>query len=186
MEKLHKRSDGYSETPSGLFATVMQRYTGVTRDGQNYHFTARLCPTCEGTRFEWPVNTSIMLLQQDLVFFLEGKGYARGLSQEEVDRYNEAVDAFLDAASEPVEPGASPIAGEGENAPEAVPEGEGGASEEEPPPGENETPGSEGSGEGNEPPVATDGDESGASGETPPAEASGTEEQASKTKAKKG
>lgn len=156
----------------------MQRYTGVTRDGKNYHFTARLCPTCEGTRFEWPANTSIMLLQQDLVFFLEGKGYSRGLTQEEIERYNEAVDGFLAAASEPVEPGASPIAGEGENAPEAGAAGEGGASEEEPPPGE--------ASEADEPPVATEGDESGASGETPPAEASATEEQASKTKAKKG
>lgn len=176
MEKLHLRSDGYSETPSGLFATVMQRYTGVTPDGQRYHFTFRTCPACEGTRLEWPINTSVMLLSQDIVSFIEGKGYARALVGEEVDAYNAAVDAYIEAMGAISEPGAIPDGIDGEDAPEGGPEGEGGASEEEPPPIVPE-PGSE------EPPapVAT---EDGA-GETPPAESS-TEPASSDKKAKKG
>lgn len=177
MEKLHLRSDGYSETPSGLFATVMTRYTGVTPDGKSYHFTVRLCPTCDGTRLEWPVNTSIMLLSQDLVSFLEGKRYARGLVAEEITAYNEAVDAYLQASGEQGVPGASPVAIEGENAPSDGAPGEGDGSENEPPapPEEEPAPGEA------EPPVATDGE----AGSTPPAE---PEEQPASTekKAKKG
>jgi len=81
-----------------------------------------------------------MIMQPDLVTMVQRLGYARSLEQAEVDAYNEAVEAYIEAAGEDGEPGASPIAGEPEDAPEGSPEGEGEPSGNEPPPGSEEIP----------------------------------------------
>jgi hypothetical protein len=139
----------------------MLRYTGVTPD-DFYHFTFRTCPTCDGTRLEWPITTNVILLPQDLVTMIQRLRYARPLTVAEVEAYNAAVaDAGQDDGGSPA-PEATPVPGNPETPATGQPVAGEGASEDPPPPPvtpvEEPPP---------VPPVATEGEQSAAGSKTP-------------------
>lgn len=180
MEKLHLRSDGYAETPSGLFATVMTRSSGVTATGLNW-FRFKTTSYQDRVTLEWPTSTDVIIVSKDIVDFLEAHRYARPLTADEVDGYNEAVDA-APAAPEapeatPVAPEATPVAPTAETPPTGQETGAPGGSNEPPPPPPDEPPAV--------PPVATEG-ESDAAGSKTPEQLAAEQILASMTKPKKG
>lgn len=105
MEKLHKRSDGYSETSDGSFAVVPLRKSAVVQgsDGPVNIFEFQPSFMGERIRVEWPIDSAVALFPGDVSMTMVRLGYARNLSSEEVEQYNEAVD-FDDSNPPPVVP----------------------------------------------------------------------------------
>lgn len=99
MEKLHKRSDGYSETSSGDFAVFPLRKSAVA-DGINI-FEFKPSFTGERIRVEWPIENPIAIFPGDVSMTMVRLGYARNLSDDEVEQYNASVD-FDDSNPPPV------------------------------------------------------------------------------------
>lgn len=95
MEKLQFRSDGAAETSSGLFAVIMTITSG--RDEETSFFEYKTTPLADAMRIEWPTPVEnapdVVLLPQDEARFLVRSGYARGLTKNQVEAYNLAVDA---------------------------------------------------------------------------------------------
>jgi len=113
-------------------------------------------------------------VSKDIVDFLEAHRYARPLTADEVDGYNEAVDA---APAAPEAPEATPVAPTAETPPTGQETGAPGGSNEPPPPPPDEPPAV--------PPVATEG-ESDAAGSKTPEQLAAEQILASMTKPKKG
>lgn len=110
MEKLHKRSDGYSETSEGFFAVVPLRKNAVVKrsDGDYNLFDFKPSFQSETIRVEWPVESAIALFPSDVSIILIRLNHARNLTTEEVEQYNASVD-FLDGKElEPVDPPKEP------------------------------------------------------------------------------
>lgn len=169
MESLHLRSDGYAETPSGSFATVMRHSSGV-RNGQNW-FRFKTNSYQDRITLEWPTTSDVVVVSKDIVDFLEKHRYARPLTADEIDGYNAAVAEAVGDAPEP-DPAETPPADP--NAPTGQNEAGQAGSSEPPPPAIPPVP-----------PVATDGTES-ADGSKTPEQLAAEQILASMTKPKKG
>lgn len=104
MEKLHKRSDGYSETSDGSFAVVPLRKNAVVKrnDGDYNLFDFKPSFQSDTIRVEWPVESAIALFPSDVSIILIRLGHARNLSNEEVEQYNASIDFLDDKEPEPV------------------------------------------------------------------------------------
>nr|DAF77147.1 MAG TPA: hypothetical protein [Caudoviricetes sp.] len=98
MEKLHRRSDGYSETSSGDFAVVPQRKSAVVErtDGIYNSFSFKPSFNADTITVEWPIENSIAVFPGDVSTLMVRLGYARNLTKEEVEQYNSSAD-FEDA-----------------------------------------------------------------------------------------
>lgn len=110
MVKLHKRSDGYSETSEGFFAVVpLRKNAVVSRSDGNYNlFDFKPSFQSETIRVEWPVDSAIALFPSDVSVTLIRLSHARNLTDEEVEQYNSSID-FLDGKEpEPVDPPKEP------------------------------------------------------------------------------
>lgn len=92
MEKLHYRSDGAAETPSGLFAVLPVIRSGEF-DGVAF-FEYKASPISDITRIEWPAHSDVILIDVEVAKELVRAGYAMGLTKNQVDAYNEAVEAW--------------------------------------------------------------------------------------------
>lgn len=85
MERLHKRSDGFAETPSGDLAVVMLRHSEGREDGTRaltFHPAVGSPPM----RVEW--EGEVAVFPSDVSGTLVRLGLARNLTQAEVDTYN--------------------------------------------------------------------------------------------------
>lgn len=98
MEKLHRRSDGYSETSSGDFAVVPQRKSAVVErtDGIYNSFSFKPSFNADTITVEWPIESGIAVFPGDVSTLMVRLGYARNLTKEEVEQYNSSAD-FEDA-----------------------------------------------------------------------------------------
>lgn len=92
MEKLHKRSDGFSETPSGNFAVFPLRYSGLTSEGMRFF---RYVPkfNAGAIQIEWnPDDSALVIIPADIAANMVMLGYARNLTDAEVSQFNDSVD----------------------------------------------------------------------------------------------
>lgn len=126
MEKLHKRSDGIAETPSGNFAIIPKRFSGKSEELKWFEF--RTSTIAEVTRVEWPASAPFIITEADVAVAMVRLGYATNVTQELVDRYNVAVEEFEKEAAEaakaakpPAAPAAPPVAPAAPPAPPAAP-----------------------------------------------------------------
>lgn len=126
MEKLHKRSDGIAETPSGNFAIIPKRFSGKSEELKWFEF--RTSALAEVTRVEWPASAPFIITEADVAVAMVRLGYAINVTQELVDRYNVAVEEFekdaaeaAKAAKPPAAPAAPPAAPAAPPAPPAAP-----------------------------------------------------------------
>jgi hypothetical protein len=142
----------------------MLRYTGITPD-DFFFFRFKTSPNAEPTRIEWHRDSNVILMSYDLVAFVERQRYARALTEAEVEGYNAAVAAAVQADGATPDPLATPTAAEAETPSTGLPvAGEGGSTAPvsdptttEPPPPVPPT----------EPPVAMTGTESASDSKTP-------------------
>jgi hypothetical protein len=105
MEKLSRRSDGYAETPSGLFAIAPKAITGVTADGTAW-FKFRASVLSEPVRVEWPNGAPVVAVDQNVALIMLRNRYAQNVTDKQIDDYNNLVDEVLAAdkkAAKPVE-----------------------------------------------------------------------------------
>jgi hypothetical protein len=107
MEKLHRRSDGYSETSSGDFAVVPQRKSAVVErtDGIYNSFSFKPSFNADTITVEWPIESGIAVFPGDVSALMVRLGYARNLTKEEVEQYNSSAD--FEDANTPVAPKAA-------------------------------------------------------------------------------
>lgn len=98
MEKLSRRSDGAYETPSGLFAIAPRAVSG-RRDGTAW-FEFKATPLSEVIRVEWPDKAPVVVLPQETARVMLRNQYAFGITDEQMDQYNAAVDAYNKAHPE--------------------------------------------------------------------------------------
>ena len=90
FEKLTRRSDGACETPSGLFAVAMRVRSGVKDDMA--WFTYKTSVMSQVNRVEWPAASPLAILPQANAKSLVLLGYAAGITGDQLDAYNAAVD----------------------------------------------------------------------------------------------
>jgi len=90
FEKLTRRSDGACETPSGLFAVAMRVRSGVKDDMA--WFTYKTSVMSQVNRVEWPAASPLAILPQANARSLVLLGYASGITGDQLDAYNAAVD----------------------------------------------------------------------------------------------
>lgn len=127
MEKLHKRSDGIAETPSGNFAIIPRRFSGKSEELKWFEF--RTSTVAEVTRVEWPASAPFIITEADVAVAMVRLGYAVNVTQELVDRYNVAVEEHEKAAGKapakpdpaPASPAAAPAAPAAEAKPPEAP-----------------------------------------------------------------
>jgi hypothetical protein len=144
----------------------MLRYTGVTADNF-YHFTFRTCPTCPGTRLEWPTETNVILLPQDLVTMIQRLRYARPLTGAEVEAYNAAVADAGERDGVSPDPAAAPVPANPETPATGQPVAGEGAPEDPPPAPPEQPPVPPVTEQPPVPPVATDGEQAADGSKTP-------------------
>lgn len=99
-EKITRRSDGAYETPSGLFAVQMRVRSGERKDSGIAWFEFKAGILSPVQRVEWQAAAPFALLPQDTARSLVLLGYANGITDELMDKYNALVDA--EGASAPV------------------------------------------------------------------------------------
>lgn len=93
MEPLHRRSDGIVETPSGLFAIVPKYSSG--KDGENSWFEFKTDVFSDAIRVVWPTQSPFILLSQDVATAMLRLGYAGGIDDDLLARYEVARDEWL-------------------------------------------------------------------------------------------
>lgn len=101
-EKLYLRSDGIAETPSGLFAVKM-----LVR-GQNYgngrrQLRFRTSFYADPTIVEWNAEDDFALYPAALATALVTRGYAKSVSKDVVDAYNDFVEGSSKSSPAPKE-----------------------------------------------------------------------------------
>ena len=119
MEKLHKRSDGIAETPSGNFAIIPKRFSGKSEELKWFEF--RTSALAEVTRVEWPASAPFIITEADVAVAMVRLGYAINVTQELVDRYNVAVEEFEKNAAEAAKAAKAPAAPAADAKPPAAP-----------------------------------------------------------------
>jgi hypothetical protein len=95
MEKLQRRSDGYFETPSGLFAVQPKAVSG-SKDGLSF-FEFKVGVLSDRTRVEWPSDAPIIVIDQQVAVNMMRARYAYNITEAQMDDYNTAVDNYLQA-----------------------------------------------------------------------------------------
>lgn len=130
MDKLQKRFDGFTEDLKGNFAIFPLRFTGRNPEGFKT-FIFKPDHKSENIQVEWDDKaTAIAVIPSDVAMLMVRLGYARNLSDAEVDQFNASVEAMgaetVDKPSEtptPVVPPAVPEVpgGTENNAPPAIP-----------------------------------------------------------------
>lgn len=94
MEKLHKRSDGFAETPSGLFA-VVPKYSQKPRNGVAW-FSFRPSVLSEHPiRVEWPQDQHMIVIDADTAAAMVRLSFANMPDEELIEQYNAAVDEYV-------------------------------------------------------------------------------------------
>lgn len=126
MPKLHKRSDGACETPSGLFAVVPKYTSGIVDDISWFEFRSDFQSPV--TRVEWQTGSALILLPQDQAKAMVRMGYADGISDNLLAQYNDAADEWNASAAKarakpalPVQPPAVPLNMQPAPAPDPTP-----------------------------------------------------------------
>lgn len=92
-EKLFIRSDGVSETKSGLTAVVPLRFSGYREDTGRVFFRFAVNPSSPPQEIEWSRDDSFALFPSDLAEVLLTRGYARPVDEDVVNEYNESLKA---------------------------------------------------------------------------------------------
>lgn len=110
MEKLSKRSDGIFETQSGSFAIQPRRSSG--RDGENQWFDFHPAAWQPAIRVRWPLGEVIAVIPQDTALLMLTRGYARLITAEQADAWNDRVtkQAEADATDPAKAPADAPAA----------------------------------------------------------------------------
>lgn len=99
MEKLLLRSDGVTETPTGLRAIVM--FYRMRDDGVRALFNFKSHTLGDTITIQWPSDSDVALLPAETSAAVVANNYARYLSAEEVEQYNAIVDATLSGQETP-------------------------------------------------------------------------------------
>jgi len=93
MEKLHTRSDGISETPSGLFGVSPLRWNEHVDGTRSFEFMAKVHGPVQHIIWEG----DIAVIRPDVAMVMVGKGYARHPTETQVQEWNEKVQAWIDS-----------------------------------------------------------------------------------------
>src|SRR5262245_51159823 len=88
-EKLQLRSDGAFETSEGHFGIVMKHISGENKDMRWFSFRPDMFGS--SLRVEWEPGTMAIVVDANTAKVLVRHGYARGMTQEEADKYNAEV-----------------------------------------------------------------------------------------------
>lgn len=97
MEKLSRQHSDTFVTPSDLCAIVPLKRSLVIGDSAIFEFkTMDFAPTI---RVEWPKDSPYALVDNDVAVVMVKRGWARHLTDEEANAYNEAVDLHLASLS---------------------------------------------------------------------------------------
>lgn len=113
LEPLHTRSDGLSETQSGLVAVVMKAYSGE-REGR-YFFRYRPNMAGDAAVVEWGVDDAFALFPMAVSVTLIERGYAAPIGEELVQAYNDSLKTSKTSKSRkaappaPATPSPSPV-----------------------------------------------------------------------------
>lgn len=94
MEKLQRRSDGFYETPSGLFAVAPRAVSG-RREGVAW-FEFKASALGEVIRVEWPDGAPVIAIGETDARVMLRHGYANAVTDELMEQYNQAVAAYLE------------------------------------------------------------------------------------------
>lgn len=105
MEKLQRRSDGFFETPSGLFAIAPRARSG-RKDGVAW-FEFKTSFVSEVIRLEWPENAPVIAIDPDVARVMLRNNYANNITDELMQAYNAAVDGM--AGTAPPAPETPPV-----------------------------------------------------------------------------
>ena len=84
MESLSKRSDGFWETSSGLFATVPIRYSELENGNRSFRYKSE--PYADTTAIEW--RGDVAVLPDGVVRQMLSKGYGSHPTDEQAQAYN--------------------------------------------------------------------------------------------------
>ena len=93
MEKLYKRSDGISETSSGLFGVSPLRYSEHADGTRSFEFMGRVNGPVQHVIWEG----NIAVIKPDTALVMVAKGYASHLTDEQVQEWNEMVQEWIDS-----------------------------------------------------------------------------------------
>lgn len=99
LERLHLRSDGVTETPSGLRAIVM--FYRMRDDGVRALFNFKAHAMGETITIQWPSDSDVAILPPETSAAVVANNYARYLWSDEVDQYNALVDVALSGQETP-------------------------------------------------------------------------------------
>lgn len=91
MENISLRSDGFYETPSGMFAVAPRAVSGGNEKTEWFEFKANVLG--EVIRVEWPHGDPIIVLEAATARAMLKAGYANAPDADLVAEYNAAVDA---------------------------------------------------------------------------------------------
>lgn len=89
---LFRTSDGRVENGQQAYAVVMLRASSNTTDGMS-HLNYRASYVSETTYLSWKTGEGISLFPATITGYLIGKGWARLPTDEEVEMYNDALEA---------------------------------------------------------------------------------------------
>ena len=87
--KLFKRSDGLCETGENEFAVIMLCSFRENKEGGFRWFRYKPSYTAPSVEIRWGLGVDIAMLEENVVKALTSKGYARNLTDQEVEQVNE-------------------------------------------------------------------------------------------------
>lgn len=99
MERLQRRSDGFYETASGLFAVSPKRHIYESASYLQFNFKAR--PLEPSIIVRWRKEDGIAVIDASVAQVMYSSGYATHASEEQVARWNEKADELASDAQEP-------------------------------------------------------------------------------------